>query len=112
MLFVMPSIWQVQHTCGTYLLEGEGAIYYIVILFVSLVLLFTGIPIPDIKWFKDGNQMELDYNKYIEEDEQWSFIIPNIGRKDAGNYTCVVKNQYGTITHTCNVQVYGKFFKY
>ncbi|CAH1393820.1 unnamed protein product [Nezara viridula] len=65
-----------------------------------------GIPIPDIKWFKDGNQMEVDYNKYVEEDEQWSFIIPKISRKDAGNYTCVVKNQYGTITHTSNVQVY------
>lgn len=76
------------------------------------MLLLTGIPIPEINWLKDGNHIQVDDNKIIVDDEKWSLIISNISKKDAGNYSCVIKNQYGTITHTSHIQIYGNLMQF
>lgn len=35
-------------------------------------------------------------------------VVPS----DKGNYTCVVENQYGSINHTYQLDVVGKFYLY
>jgi len=37
-----------------------------------------------------------------------NYTLSRVKLSDAGNYTCVVKNDFGSIQHKFNVDVYGK----
>jgi len=38
----------------------------------------------------------------------FNYTLNRIKMSDTGNYTCVVKNDFGSIQHKFNVDVYGK----
>lgn len=40
--------------------------------------------------------------------QQWSLVMESAVPSDRGNYTCVVQNKYGAITHTYQLDVLGK----
>ncbi len=41
-------------------------------------------------------------------DHVWTIIMESIEASDAGNYTCVVENQHGSISHTYQLDVVGE----
>lgn len=40
--------------------------------------------------------------------QQWSLVMESAVPSDRGNYTCVVQNKYGSISHTYQLDVLGK----
>lgn len=40
--------------------------------------------------------------------QQWSLVMESAVPSDRGNYTCVVQNKYGSISHTYQLDVLGQ----
>lgn len=40
--------------------------------------------------------------------QHWSLVMESVVPSDRGNYTCVVENKYGSITHSYLLDVLGK----
>lgn len=62
------------------------------------------------QWTKDGNVIssnsEVNYKIETNSDET-SLTIPRIERKDAGNYSCIVRNSVGTDFQSVTLSVKG-----
>ena len=77
---------------------------------VSLIVLkckAKGTPPLIYTWLKDGeflNGRRLD--PYLNT-SIWYLKLKNLEVKDAGQYTCIVSNRYGSINHTYTVTVLG-----
>lgn len=57
-----------------------------------------GIPAPEISWYKDGHQVTgINANS-------WNVTIKVT---ESANYTCIVRNEHGTIKHTTQLQAYN-----
>jgi len=56
-------------------------------------------------WFKNDELL-------VEEEGVQNYTLNRARMSDAGNYTCVVKNDFGVIQHKIAVDVYGKITKY
>ncbi len=62
------------------------------------------------EWSKNGQSLKAnpEVNYKIENFEKFStFTIPKIDRKDAGNYTCIVRNAFGTDSQNVLLTVKG-----
>lgn len=44
----------------------------------------------------------------LEKDIHVNYTLSRVKLSDAGNYTCVVKNDFGSIQHKFHVDIYGK----
>ena len=62
-----------------------------------------GYPAPKITWFKDGKSIKPDGNKYIMQ--LWSLTIKDLALVDKGDYTCVIQNEFGTLSWTYTLDV-------
>ncbi|XP_030005868.1 fibroblast growth factor receptor 1-A-like [Sphaeramia orbicularis] len=62
----------------------------------------TGNPTPSLHWYKNGKEFKKDQRigGFKIRDHMWTFIIESVVPSDKGNYTCVVENEYGRLTHT------------
>ncbi|CAL8386696.1 unnamed protein product [Boreogadus saida] len=62
----------------------------------------TGNPRPTMHWYREGQDLARDQRaagfKVLEE--SWSLTLESVGPSDGGSYTCVVKNEYGSLNHT------------
>uniref|UniRef100_A0A146M4S1 receptor protein-tyrosine kinase n=3 Tax=Lygus hesperus TaxID=30085 RepID=A0A146M4S1_LYGHE len=58
-----------------------------------------GIPLPSVKWLKDGAEMAS-----TPQNSQLDLI--SITKNDSGNYTCEISNANGTIRHTTQLSVF------
>ncbi|KAJ8336211.1 hypothetical protein SKAU_G00395540 [Synaphobranchus kaupii] len=67
----------------------------------------AGNPTPTIHWLKNGKEFkgEQRMGGIKLRHQQWSLVMESAVPSDRGNYTCVVQNQYGTITHTYQLDV-------
>ncbi|XP_070402922.1 fibroblast growth factor receptor 3 isoform X5 [Nothobranchius furzeri] len=67
----------------------------------------TGNPTPTIHWLKNGKEFkgEQRMGGIKLRDQQWSLVMESAVPSDRGNYTCVVQNKYGTISHTYQLDV-------
>ncbi|XP_058241795.1 fibroblast growth factor receptor 3 isoform X3 [Hemibagrus wyckioides] len=67
----------------------------------------AGNPTPSIHWLKNGKEFkgEQRMGGIKLRDQQWSLVMEGAVPSDRGNYTCVVHNKYGTITHTYQLDV-------
>ncbi|XP_066534419.1 fibroblast growth factor receptor 3 [Hoplias malabaricus] len=67
----------------------------------------AGHPTPTIHWLKNGKELKAEQRmggiklRHL----QWSLVMESAVPSDRGNYTCVVQNKYGTITHTYQLDV-------
>ncbi|CAH1258461.1 FGFR2 [Branchiostoma lanceolatum] len=67
----------------------------------------TGNPRPTIRWLKDKQEFrESDRMEgYKIRNKHWSLVMTGIVPSDEGFYTCIVKNAYGSINHTYELDV-------
>ncbi|KAM6960731.1 fibroblast growth factor receptor 3 isoform 2-T2 [Aplochiton taeniatus] len=67
----------------------------------------AGNPTPSIHWLKNGKEFkgEQRMGGIKLRHQQWSLVMESAVPSDRGNYTCVVQNKYGTITHTYQLDV-------
>nr|XP_020459770.1 fibroblast growth factor receptor 3 isoform X4 [Monopterus albus] len=67
----------------------------------------AGNPTPTIHWLKNGKEFkgEQRMGGIKLRHQQWSLVMESAVPSDRGNYTCVVQNNYGTITHTYQLDV-------
>lgn len=70
----------------------------------------VGEPKPEVKWFKNGEELVPDGRIHFEEKPSGthSIVIDNVLPGDAGNYTCVIGNPAGEERSSAPVQVNRK----
>lgn len=68
---------------------------------------FSGIPLPDVKWFKDSEEIVEEKEKItiITEEGRSTLIIKNAKPEEAGNYQVELINSEGKETSSANVTV-------
>ncbi|XP_035041133.1 fibroblast growth factor receptor 1b [Hippoglossus stenolepis] len=62
----------------------------------------SGNPKPTLRWYKNGKEFRKDQRigGFKIRDNIWTLIMESVVPSDKGNYTCVVKNEYGSLEHT------------
>ncbi|XP_044022068.1 fibroblast growth factor receptor 3 isoform X3 [Siniperca chuatsi] len=67
----------------------------------------AGNPTPTIHWLKNGKEFkgEQRMGGIKLRHQQGSLVMESAVPSDRGNYTCVVQNKYGVITHTYQLDV-------
>jgi len=88
----------------------------------SLILncTFQADPEPSVQWHRGGNTLPFS-DKYQRTNKFVSYLsigysehtltVSNIGKSDAGNYTCIASNSYGTNLVAETVEVIGEYIK-
>lgn len=62
----------------------------------------VGNPMPNITWRKSNQPFKENQKRMIRK---WTLTIKDVVPEDAGNYTCIVSNEHGTIQWTYNLEV-------
>ncbi|XP_028657451.1 fibroblast growth factor receptor 3 isoform X1 [Erpetoichthys calabaricus] len=67
----------------------------------------AGNPNPTIQWLKNGKEFRGEHRLggIKLRHQQWSLVMESVVPSDRGNYTCVVENKYGQISHTYQLDV-------
>ncbi|XP_039607684.1 fibroblast growth factor receptor 3 isoform X3 [Polypterus senegalus] len=67
----------------------------------------AGNPNPTIQWLKNGKEFRGEHRLggIKLRHQQWSLVMESVVPSDRGNYTCVVENKYGHISHTYQLDV-------
>ncbi|KAH0624414.1 hypothetical protein JD844_031824, partial [Phrynosoma platyrhinos] len=67
----------------------------------------AGSPTPSIYWLKNGKEFKGEHRigGIKLRHQQWSLVMESVVPSDRGNYTCVVRNKYGVIWHTYQLDV-------
>ncbi|XP_041947880.1 fibroblast growth factor receptor 4 [Alosa sapidissima] len=62
----------------------------------------TGSPLPTIRWLKNGREFRGEHRigGIKLRHQHWSLVMESVVPSDRGNYTCVVENKFGSITHS------------
>ncbi|XP_069051408.1 fibroblast growth factor receptor 4 [Lepisosteus oculatus] len=61
-----------------------------------------GSPLPTIRWLKNGREFRGEHRigGIKLRHQHWSLVMESVVPSDRGNYTCVVENIYGSISHS------------
>ncbi|XP_040038295.1 fibroblast growth factor receptor 4 [Gasterosteus aculeatus] len=61
-----------------------------------------GSPMPSIRWLKNGREFRGEHRigGIKLRHQHWSLVMESVVPSDRGNYTCLVENKYGSITHS------------
>ncbi|KAJ8392708.1 hypothetical protein AAFF_G00071920 [Aldrovandia affinis] len=67
----------------------------------------NGNPTPALRWFKNGKEFKKDQRigGFKVREHMWTIIMDSVVPSDKGNYTCLVENKYGSISHTYQLDV-------
>uniref|UniRef100_A0A8C4WY24 receptor protein-tyrosine kinase n=3 Tax=Eptatretus burgeri TaxID=7764 RepID=A0A8C4WY24_EPTBU len=66
-----------------------------------------GNPRPTIIWFHNGIKLKSQHRGHSQIlIRHWKLVIKIVVPSDAGNYTCMVSNQFGALTHTYHIMIY------
>uniref|UniRef100_A0A8B9HRM3 Fibroblast growth factor receptor n=1 Tax=Astyanax mexicanus TaxID=7994 RepID=A0A8B9HRM3_ASTMX len=67
----------------------------------------AGDPTPSMHWLKNGKpfRQEDRMGGYKVRLQHWTLIMESVVPSDKGNYTCVVENKHGSISHTYTLDV-------
>lgn len=67
-----------------------------------------GLPLPTTEWFHNGQRINLnEQNSRARRNDLYdqSISFNDINTHDAGNFMCVVRNEFGTLNYTFRVRV-------
>lgn len=73
--------------------------------------IIKGNPKPDIKWMKDGMELQKDERYDMEEDKRnckYKLIIKKLSLEDKGAYTVVAKNYLGEASAQATLTPHSK----
>uniref|UniRef100_A0A915PMX8 Titin n=1 Tax=Setaria digitata TaxID=48799 RepID=A0A915PMX8_9BILA len=71
-----------------------------------LCIEFTGKPVPEVRWYRNGQEIISDENRTIMiQDGKSLLTIQKLIENDEGDYQVVLKNDSGTIQHQFSVVV-------
>uniref|UniRef100_A0A7N8YF57 Fibroblast growth factor receptor n=1 Tax=Mastacembelus armatus TaxID=205130 RepID=A0A7N8YF57_9TELE len=61
-----------------------------------------GSPMPSIRWLKNGREFRGEHRigGIKLRHQHWSLVMESVVPSDRGNYTCVVENKHGSISHS------------
>ncbi|XP_026687375.1 titin-like [Diaphorina citri] len=76
---------------------------------VTLECVVSGVPTPDIKWYKDDSLIKGRNITY--ENNVARFTVVNCSESSEGRYTCKATNEAGTAETSCTLLVQGKEIK-
>uniref|UniRef100_A0A8C4T1H5 Fibroblast growth factor receptor 2 n=1 Tax=Erpetoichthys calabaricus TaxID=27687 RepID=A0A8C4T1H5_ERPCA len=81
---------------------------------VRLRCVAGGHPTPAIRWLKNGQDFKLEHRDggYKVRPQHWTLILERVVPPDSGMYTCVVHNEFGSINHTCQLDVLDSLTKF
>ncbi|XP_058860460.1 fibroblast growth factor receptor 3-like isoform X3 [Acipenser ruthenus] len=67
----------------------------------------AGNPIPAIHWLKNGKEFRGEHRigGIKLRHQQWSLVMESVVPSDRGNYTCIVENKHGSLSHTYQLDV-------
>ncbi|XP_698054.5 fibroblast growth factor receptor 1 [Danio rerio] len=67
-----------------------------------------GNPNPKLRWLKNGKEFNSDQRTggYTLWENTWAIVMESVVPSDKGNYTCLVENEYGSINHTYQLDVW------
>uniref|UniRef100_A0A0R3RFL5 Muscle M-line assembly protein unc-89 n=1 Tax=Elaeophora elaphi TaxID=1147741 RepID=A0A0R3RFL5_9BILA len=67
---------------------------------ISFECRVSGIPVPQVKWFKDGDEIKPDERIHIESlpDGTNRLVIDSVKLEDQGNYRCEATNNAGSMS--------------
>uniref|UniRef100_A0A672J651 Fibroblast growth factor receptor n=1 Tax=Salarias fasciatus TaxID=181472 RepID=A0A672J651_SALFA len=70
----------------------------------------AGSPMPNIRWLKNGREFRGEHRigGIKLRHQHWSLVMESVVPSDRGNYTCVVENTYGSISHSYVLDVLGE----
>jgi hypothetical protein len=76
---------------------------------VRLECVFSGVPLPQIKWYKEGDEIEPNVSNYKLKFNEYSGLasleISSFNKSDAGRFTCVARNPIGSCSTSATVNV-------
>ena len=78
---------------------AKGTLFFIHV----LILIYQGFPKPKIQWFKNGSQISRHHSNL----HKWTLTLQYVGRRDSGNYTCLIFNRLGQVNFTYHLSVQG-----
>ncbi|XP_061692668.1 fibroblast growth factor receptor 2 isoform X2 [Syngnathoides biaculeatus] len=66
-----------------------------------------GNPRPTLRWLKNSRPFSQEdrMGGYKVRSQHWTLIMESVVPSDKGNYTCVVENEFGSISHTYTLDV-------
>lgn len=67
----------------------------------------SGIPRPEIKWFKNTQAITANTTRYFLLDDGWTLVIKDAQQEDTARFTCRAKNVAGQNEKIFNVNVLG-----
>ncbi|XP_004559704.2 myopalladin isoform X2 [Maylandia zebra] len=75
---------------------------------VRLDCIVRGLPLPEVRWFCEGKELENSPDiQIITSGEQHSLIIAEAFEEDTGRYSCFASNCYGTDSTSAEIYVEG-----
>uniref|UniRef100_A0A669BZ43 Myopalladin n=1 Tax=Oreochromis niloticus TaxID=8128 RepID=A0A669BZ43_ORENI len=75
---------------------------------VRLDCIVRGLPLPEVRWFCEGKELENSPDiQIITNGEQHSLIIAEAFEEDTGRYSCFASNCYGTDSTSAEIYVEG-----
>ncbi|XP_045067447.1 myopalladin isoform X4 [Coregonus clupeaformis] len=75
---------------------------------VQLDCIVRGLPMPEVRWFCEGKELENCPDiQIINNDELHSLIIAEAFEEDTGRYSCFASNFYGTDSTSAEIYIEG-----
>lgn len=71
----------------------------------TAVCLASGSPPLTFKWLKDGRQVDLSTATVADSIHFSTIFLKDLQLKDAGNYSCLASNSFGSSSHTSRLSV-------
>ena len=69
----------------------------------------TGIPIPDVTWYKENRPILRNTTKVFILDNGWRLLIDGAEVKHTGRYSCRATNKAGKTEKFYDLDVFGEF---
>src|SRR5687768_17395607 len=74
----------------------------------SISCLSSGTPPLHFQWFKNNDPLQVDEDiKVANDDEFTTLVFKKVGPRHGGNYTCSVKNAFGSDSFTARLNIPG-----
>ena len=77
---------------------------------IKMACSFTGLPVPSVKWFKDGREVKPSPDFRFDHDgSNASMVVKQSISADTGIYECVAQNVAGEARTKCRVTIIGQW---